>query len=132
MCSAEAGPTEVDPPNLIPVSQNRTVGIEPRGATKPAIPRLPPKAKGNDFSGCVVGHRPNVLVIKGEQRDVCRVLMGEESLFGFGVALEVAVPIEMVRTQVEDDGDVGLKALGRLELKRRDFEDSKVERRTDQ
>ena len=42
--------------------------------------------------------------------------MGEDSLFGRDVAVKVAMPVEMVRREIEPDGDPAAQAVAEVEL----------------
>ncbi len=56
-------------------------------------------------------------------QEVVRGLRGEDALLGERVVLKGAVAVEVVGSDVEDDGDGGMKLLGRFELEAGDFED---------
>ena len=62
-------------------------------------------------------------VVGVEHKEVVGGLRGKDTLFGAGVVLEGAVPVEVVRRDVEDDGDLGMKLLGAFELEAGDFKD---------
>src|SRR5260370_17813523 len=50
---------------------------------------------------------------------ILRGLRGKDPLLGERVVLEAAMPIQMVRRDVENDGDGGMELLGAFELEAR-------------
>ena len=63
-----------------------------------------------------------------DDRDVVRVLVLEDPQLRVGVGLEAAVPVEVVRLEVEQHGDVRLELVDVLELEARDLADDDLVR----
>ena len=72
------------------------------------------RAFGCFFAGSVVGVQ--------HQAILCR-LRGKDALLGSNVVFKAAVTVEMIRRDVENHGNVGMKLLGGFKLEAGDFED---------
>ena len=69
------------------------------------------------------GHLDTGGIVGVQHGEVFRALIFENAGLGVGVGGERAMPVEMVRSDVEHDGNSRAKGLNGLKLKAGDFED---------
>ena len=92
--------------------------------------RLHPLGRVEQQAGSWRGPRAHVGIVGVEHRNLVRGLMTQNRLFGATVVFDRAVPIEVVRREVRDDGDFGSGAnfIEIFQLKTTQFEHGPVGR----